>query len=170
MERLMGLDLAESTGFAFGNRTERPYFGVFQLPGFASVDKQVASMASLYTAVHSMVAANKIEGVAIEAPLMGITKKNKRGIPVPVSHHGTKMLVMLSGVAQAAAKNGGAKIVWLPEVSSWRKAVLGNGFPSDPKGAALQYCRLVLKLKVEDHNAAEGLCVWCWAHGQAKLL
>ena len=165
----MGLDLSEEVGWAFGDKAERPHFGTFTLPGFSDA-KRARTMASVYSAVMAMVRANNVEGVAIEAPGIGIRRKNKRGITTPTSAHGTQVLTMLSGAAQAGAINGGAKFLWMPQSNEWRKAVLGNGYPEHPKSAAVEYCNLFLKCAVTNHNAAEGLCLMVFAHGQARLL
>jgi hypothetical protein len=165
---LLAVDPALNTGWAFGPKTGTPHAGVWRLPGF---DEQhsAQSFGSAYAAVRCVVAANKIEGVIIEPPMIGISKKNKRGIITPTSHHGDRMLTMLSGAIQAGAINGGAKWVKLPPPNTWRAAVLGNGYPKDPKAAALEYCRL-MKWCIEDHNAAEAACMLVWGHGQALLM
>lgn len=167
--RILGLDLAENTGWSFGEKACQPHYGVFKLPGF-SEHNLPRSCASLYSAVHSMVRANNIEGVVIEAPLQAVYRKNKRGVTTKTSAHGTRVLTMISGAAQAGAINGGAKKLWMPEPTTWRKAVLGNGYPDKPKEAAFQYCKMVLRLTIADDNAAEACCLAEYGHGQAKLI
>lgn len=167
--KIMALDISQKTGFSFGERHDRPHCGTIDLPGLD--DKNLArSCGGLYSSVMAMVRANKIEGVVIEAPLIGISKKNKRGIYTPTSAHGDRVLTMLSGAAQAAISNGGAKFLGMPGPQTWRAAVLGNGRPTNPKSAALEYCRLVLKLNLDDHNAAEAACILQWAFGQEKQM
>lgn len=167
--RILALDIAGRCGFAFGGPQDRPHCGAIDLPGLDDKNR-IRSMGGLYSSVLAMVKANGIEGVVIEAPLIGIMKKNKRDVWTPTSAHGDRVLTMLSGAAQAAVSNAGAKLIGMPSPQSWRAAVLGNGRPKDPKGAALNYCRLVLKLNLTDHNAAEAGCLWAWGVGQARLL
>lgn len=156
---LMGLDLALRSGWAIGDRTGTPIVGKFDLPGFSN-GARAKSMGSIYAAVLSLVREHKIKGVAIEAPLHLGGK----------SAHTERSLAMLSGAAQAGAINGGAEKVWLVAPATWRKAVLGQGFPDHPKQAAVDYCKLVLKSDIPDHNMAEAACILVWAHGQAVLL
>ena len=166
--KILGLDLAGRCGYGHGERAGPFQFGAFDLPGFDDLNR-AKSYAGAYSIVQALVRENDIEAVVIEAPLMTVTRKNKRGISTPTSSHGTRVLTMLSGAAQAAAFSGGARRFWMPEPSQWRKQVLGAGYPDDPKVAALRYCRLVLKLDVADHNSAEGLCLMAYGHGQARL-
>lgn len=167
--KILGLDPSGNCGFAFGERGGQTLYGVFKLPGFSD-HLLPRSCASLYSAVQSMVRANNIEGVVIEAPLQAIFRKNKRGIETNSSSHGIRALTMISGAAQAGAINGGAKHLWMPEPRSWRKAVLGNGSPEKPKEAAFQYCRMVLGLYPDDDNSAEAICLVQFGHGQATLI
>lgn len=167
--KILGLDLALSTGWAQGERGAQTHYGVFKLPGFSD-HLLPRSCASLYSAVQTMVRANNIEGVVIEAPLQAIFRKNKRGIETNSSSHGIRALTMISGAAQAGAINGGAKHIWMPEPRAWRKAVLGNGSPEKPKEAAFQYCKTVLKLNPQDDNAAEAICLVSYGLGQEKLI
>jgi hypothetical protein len=167
--RVLGLDPGMSLGYAFGAPSDKPYCGVLKLPGFTD-DARAASFGGAYAAVQSMVRAHRIEGVVLEAPLMEIWRKNKRGINTPSSSHGVRMHHMLSGALQAAVINSGAKLLGMPTPNEWRKRVLGNAFPKDPKNAAIAYCKLVLKLTVEEHDAAEAACLWAYGCGQAKLL
>lgn len=166
--KLLAIDPAKSTGWAFGESTGRPFSGIWKLPGFSDLDRPRA-MALIYSSVRSHVSANGIEGVVIEAPVVGIQRENKRGIKLPTSRHGELSLTMLSGAAQAGAINGGAKHIWMPFPNEWRKAVLGNGYPENPKAAALNYCRLT-GCPVTEHDAAEAICLLQYGHGQVKLL
>lgn len=166
----MGLDLAVVSGYGLGDRVGPVKFGTFKIPGFDLANRP-KSLASAYSAVKALVSQNNVEGVVIEAPFpTGATKKNKRGIRTGTSAHGIQVLTMLSGAVQAGAFSGGAKYFWMPYPNEWRKEVLGNGYPNDPKFEASRYCRLVLNLDVQDHNAAEGCCLMVYGHGQAKLL
>lgn len=167
--RCAGLDPALSAGWAFGDSAERPNCGVWKLPGFSDVLRP-RSLAGIYSSTMAMVRANGIEAIAIEAPQMNISRKNARGITTPTSSHGTRSLTMLSGAAQAGAHNGGAKYIWLVDPSVWRKAVLGNGYPSAPKAAAISYCWQVFKMRVTEEDAAEAVCLMAYAHGQSKLI
>ena len=157
--KILSIDGALRCGWAFGDKTGRPYFGTWDLPGFSD-QKRAASFASAYSAVQAMVRANNIEGVVIEAPLHLGGR----------SSHGERCLTMLSGALQAGACNGGAKSIWMPAPNTWRKHVLGNGFPKHAKSAAIEYCKLVLKIAVTDDNIADALCLWQFGHGQARLL
>lgn len=167
--RILGVDPARALGYGFGDRSGPFRSGVFQLPSFTDLDRPRA-FAMVYSAVQSLVRENKIEGVVIEAPLQTVKRKNKRGISTPTSAHGTTVLTMLSGAVQAGAFSGGARRFWFPQPSEWRKSVLGAGIPEHPKAAAIRYCEMVLKTAVQDHNAAEGLALMQYGHGQAKLL
>lgn len=153
--RCMGLDLATVTGFAFGEKGQKPTAGFWKLPGFddANLDR---TMSSLEFSIRALVKANGIERVAIEAPL------NLAGKLA----HGTRCLTMLSGAAGAGAYSGGARWIRRPAPQTWRKAVLGHGFPDKPKEAALAYCAR-LNWGVTSHDAAEACCIMAWAqnHG-----
>lgn len=150
-----GLDISDKgTGYAFGARNSVPTAGVFQLMGLNDRDRP-RSCASLYSAVNHLVRENGIQFMGIEAPLM---LKGK-------SAHTERSLTMLSGAAQAGAANGGAKVLPLVGASTWRKAVLGQGFPDDPKAMMLRYCRM-LSWPIDDEDAAEAAGIWQWACGQ----
>lgn len=165
---ILAIDPGLVMGFAYGPATG-PVCGVLKLPGFDD-ENRARSFAGAHAAVQSMIRVHDIKGVVIEAPLMEVWRKNKRGIETPTSNHGVRMHHMLSGVLQAAVINGGAVLLGMPEPKTWRKAVLGNGYPADAKAAAIQYCRIALNLILESHDAAEAACLWAWGVGQAKLL
>lgn len=167
--KIMGLDISTNCGVAHGDSGGRPHCSTLKLPGLDDANL-ARSCGGLYSSVLALIRANGIQGVVIEAPLIGLTRKNKRGITTPTSAHGDRTLTMLSGAAQAAVSNAGAKILGMPAPTTWRKAVFGNGYPSDPKAAAIEYCRLVWKITLTDHNSAEALCLMSWGMAQAKLL
>lgn len=154
---ILALDPAATCGFAFGDGKTLPHASIWQLPGFADADCD-RSFGNIYSAVRGIVTENRIEGLMIESPLRLDGK----------SAHTERMLTMLSGAARAGAHNGGVK--WIKSVAptSWRKAVLGNGFPKNPKQAALEYCRL-RGWRIDDHNAGEAACILVHAHDQAKI-
>jgi hypothetical protein len=127
-------------------------------------------MGGLYGSILALTRENEIEVGAIESPLPNIRRTNARGITMDSSHRSRDVLLMMFGVALAAMRNGGCKKIHCIDPSVWRKAVLGNGYPPNPKNAAIDYCRLVFNLEIKDHNAAEGVCIWQWALGQSKLL
>jgi hypothetical protein len=166
---ILGIDPAATLGWGLGERAGPFRSGAFQLPAFSDIDRPRA-FAMVYCAIKSLVQENKVEGVVVEAPLQKVSRKNKRGVTTPTSAHGVSVLTMLSGAVQAGAYSGGARHFWYPEPSQWRKAVLGAAFPENPKASAIRYCELVLRATTADHNAAEGLCLMQFGHGQAKLL
>lgn len=155
--RVLALDIATMTGWAWGDDRSTPVFGTWKLPGLDEKSR-AKSLGGLYAAVLSTVRDNAIKHVAIEHPGQG---RN--------SSHTQLSLTLLVGAAQAAAFNAGAQIMKMPQPQSWRKQVLGKGILKNAKLAALDYCRLH-GWQVVDHNAAEALCIWQWAHGQTSLL
>lgn len=44
-------------------------------------------------------------------------------------------------------------------VSTWRKAVYGNGKPQDPKGTAVSWVLYNLGFETKNHNLAEAACI-----------
>ncbi len=134
------------------------------------VNIDAKALGSLYGGILALVRENNIEVGAIENPMPNIRRQNSRGIITDSSHRSRDVLLMMFGVALAAMRNGGCKTIYRIDPATWRKAVLGNGYPQDPKRAAVDYCRLVFKCDVPNHNAAEAVCIWQWALGQAKLL
>jgi Holliday junction resolvasome RuvABC endonuclease subunit len=44
-------------------------------------------------------------------------------------------------------------------VSTWRKAVFGNGKPQDPKGTAVAWVLYNLGFETKNHNSAEAACI-----------
>jgi hypothetical protein len=153
----LGLDLSVETGFCFGTKASTPHYAVWSLPGFD--DRNIfRSMGSIMTSVKAVVAENKVWRVAIEAPLALGGR----------SAHTQRVLTMLAGAAAAGAVEGGAGWIRMPAPNTWRKAVLGCGFPKNTQGksiakqAALDYCRLN-GWQPEDDNAADALCIWWWA-------
>ena len=158
MIKILALDLAKKTGWAMNGKGPAPFVGTWDLPGFSDRDTP-RSLASIYSAVREMVTANAIEIVAIEAPLI---------LPGR-SAHTERSLVMLCGAAIAGAINGGAKHIETVAPNSWRKVVLGNGRPDDPKGASLRYCAS-RGWKIEDHNASDAACVLVWAQSKRDVL
>lgn len=158
MPKMMAIDSAGTTGYAFGERGTKPHCGVFTVKGFSGFDL-APSLGSIYTGVKSLVQANGIEEVAVEKQLPGLVRQNARGIRTPVSTKGANALAMVAGVAAAGAANGGARRVHFVEPSVWREAVYGIAYPKDPKGTALAYCRDHLNLNLTEHNAAEACCI-----------
>lgn len=154
---VLALDIATVTGWAWGGERSKPIAGIWRLPGLDDKNR-ARSMGGIYSSVMVTVRENKIDGVCIEHPGAG---RN--------SAHTQLSLTMLIGAAQAGAVNAGATILAMPHPNSWRKQVLGKGNPKNPKLAAMDYCRLH-GWQVEDHNAAEAICIWQWAHGQTSLL
>jgi len=154
--RCLGLDLSLHAGWAFGDKGQTPMAGTWTLPGFddANLDR---TMSSIESSVRAIVRAEGIERVAIEAPLM---LKGKLA-------HGTRSLMMLSGAAGAGAWSGGARWIKRPAPNTWRKAVLGQGFPDKPKEAALAYCAM-MGWKITEHDAAEAALLFHWASTQLR--
>ncbi len=158
-------DIALRTGWAIGERGKPPMLCSFvDLPGF-SVRDLPRSLGSMQTIVTMLVRHHDVKVVGIEAALRGVHKKNKRGFASPVSAHGERVLTMLSGVTIGAAHNAGARVLEPVAPATWRKAVLGNGYPDNPKKAALDYCAL-MKWNITDHNVAEAACILQWTLGQ----
>src|SRR5579872_6141685 len=126
--RLLALDLALLTGWAFGEDLASAHVGTWTLPGYADpvIDR---SLGSIYSAVNTICRANKIGRVIIESALIGIKKKNARGITTPTSRHGDRCLTMLNGCARAGAANAGVTQIDVIAPNTWRAAVLGNGYP-----------------------------------------
>lgn len=167
--RVLGLDPATKTGFGYGDKNGPFQSGAFKLPGLTD-DLISHSLGAAYVSVFSLIKCNGIEAVVMEDSLFGITRKNKRGIATPSSYHTTKGLTMLQGVYRAAIFNAGVRHAWFPQPHEWRKQVLGAAYPENPKASAIRYCELVLKTAVINHDAAEGLAIMQFGHGQAKLL
>lgn len=165
---ILALDLSLESGWAFGDSIASAHVGTWKLPGFSD-DKIDRTLGSIYSAVNTICRGNKIEGVVIEAALRGIHKKNKRGITTPTSAHGDRCLTLLNGAARAGAANAGVALFRFPAPNTWRAAVLGNGFPKDPKAAAVNYATMVGR-NTPNHNAAEALCMLQWGLGEQNLL
>lgn len=167
--RVLGIDPATCTGYGWGERNGPFHPGFFKLPGLddGSINH---SMGAAYATVFNLIKANGIEAVAMEDSLLGMMRTNKRGIATPTSYHGVKTLTMLHGAYRAAIFNAGIRFVWFPQPHEWRKQVLGAGYPEHPKAAAIRYCELVLKTPVSNEDAAEGLAIMQYGHGQTKLL
>ncbi len=163
--KILGLDLSfTKTGWAFGDDISKAHRGFWTTPGADDKNLNV-SLAQIYSAVCGSVRANGIEGVVIEASMMGITRANKRGIVTPTSKHGDRVLGFLGGAARAAAVNGGAKYIATPGPSTWRAAVLGIGYPENPKAAAVSYCQM-MGINVTDPDTAEALCLMQFGKGK----
>lgn len=165
---MLSLDLALETGWAFGDDIASAHVGTWKLPGYGDtvIDR---TLGSIYSAVNTICRGNQIEGVIIEAALRGIQKKNSRGITTPTSAHGDRVLTMVNGAARAGAANAGVKIFLFPGPSTWRKAVLGHGFPDKPKEAAVTHCHRIGR-KIANHNSAEALCMLQFGLGEQNLL
>ena len=166
--KILALDLALETGWAFGENIASAHCGIWALPGYSD-DKIERTLGSIYSAVNTICRGNKIEGVVIEAALRTINKKNSRGITTPTSAHGDRCLTMLNGAARAGAANAGVTKFWHPAPSTWRKVVLGNGFPEKPKEEAVKFCARIGRA-VENHNTAEALCMLDWKTRESNLL
>lgn len=166
--KLLALDLALNTGWAFGDSLASAHVGVWRLPGYAE-DKIDRTMGSIYSAVNTVCRGNKIEGVIIEAAMRGIQRQNKRGITTATSAHGDRCLTMLQGAARAGAANAGVRLFRFPAPNTWRAAVLGNGYPKNPKDLAVEYCRLSGR-NIPEHDAAEAFCMLQFGLGEQNLL
>lgn len=156
--KLLAVDPGSTSGWALGERTGVPMAGTWKLPGFDDKNR-AKSFAGIYSSVYALCRGNGVEGFVIEAPL----RLGGR------SAHTERMLVMLSGAAQAGAFNGGVKWVEIVAPQTWRKKVLGNGFPKNPKRAAIEYCNL-MRWNIIEHNAAEASCILVYGHGQTRLI
>lgn len=166
--RLLALDLALKTGWAWGDNLSQAHAGTWTLPGYSD-DKIDRTLGGIYSAVFHVVRANQIEGALIEAALRTIKKQNNRGIWTPTSAHGDRCLTMLNGAARAAVSNAGAKILECPAPNTWRASVLGIAYPKEPKAAAIEYCRRN-GLGITDHDAAEAACILQHGLGKQTLL
>lgn len=166
--RILALDLALETGWAFGEDFASAQVGVWRHPGYGDsvIDR---TLGSVYSAVHTCCRANNIEGVVIEAAMRGLKRKNKRGITTKTSAHGDRVLTMLNGAARAGAANAGVKLFRFPAPNTWRAAVYGDGFPKNPKAKAVDHCGL-LGRSVPNHNSAEALCMLQWGLSGQDLL
>lgn len=160
-------DLANNSGWAFGDGKTAPTSGHIELYGFNTTENLARSLGSIDTFVFSMVRANGIDVVLPEAALRGVFRKGKRGFATSASSHGDRVLTMLSGAAIAGAARAGAMILEPVAPTTWRKGVFGNGKPKDPKTQAWEYCRL-MGWKVETEDEAEACCILVYAHGRVK--
>lgn len=168
--RCIGLDVSSNTGWAHGDLTGKPAYGVFKLPELGAGDKDARALGGLYGSILSLVRENAIEVAAIEEPVPNIERTNKRGITTLSSNRSRDSLLMMFGTALAAVRNGGCRKIYIVRPASWRKQVLGNGYPQNPKQAMLDYCRIVFKVDLRDDNIADAMGIWQFALGQAKLL
>lgn len=166
----MGLDVSSNCGWAHGDLVGSPSYGVFTLSELGAGDKDARALGGLYSGVLTLTRENAIEIAAIEEPVPNIERTNKRGITTLSSNRSRDSLLMMFGVALAAVRNGGCKKIYIVRPASWRKQVLGNGYPQNPKQAMIDYCRLVFKVDLRDDNIADAIGVWQFALGQAKLL
>lgn len=166
--KILALDLALETGWAFGDKIADAHAGTWQLPGYAD-DRIERTMGSIYSAVNTICRGNQIEGVIIEAALRGVKRTNQRGITTPTSSHGDRCLTMLNGAARAGAANAGVTQFWNPAPNTWRKVVLGNGFPKNPKDEAVKFMARIGRV-VANHNTAEALCMLDWKLRESNLL
>jgi hypothetical protein len=166
--RILALDLALETGWAFGDDIASAHAGVWLLPGYSdtNIDR---TLGSIYSSVNTICRANQIGIVIIEAALRGLKRTNKRGITTASSAHGDRCLTMLNGAARAGAANAGVRTFDNPAPNTWRKAVLGNGFPKDPKAEAVEYCRRNGRT-IPNHNAAEAVCILQYGIGKHGLM
>lgn len=166
--KALALDLALETGWAFGDSIASAHSGLWRLPGYSD-DKIDATLGSIYSAVNTICRGNEITLLIIEAALRGVKKKNARDVWTPTSAHGDRCLTMLNAAARAGAANGGVRKVMVVAPCTWRKSVLGNGFPKNPKDKAMDYCRMIGR-RPEEHNEAEALCMLQHALGNQNLL
>lgn len=166
--KILALDLALATGFAFGEKLETAHCGVWKLPGYSD-DRINRTLASIYSAVHATCKANGVDTVIIEAALRTIKKKNKRDVWTKTSSHGDRCLTMLQGAARAGAANAGVKNFEFPAPNTWRASVLSNGYPKNPKSEAIEYVRRNGR-NIAEHDAAEALCMLQYGVGKFGLL
>jgi Holliday junction resolvasome RuvABC endonuclease subunit len=166
--RILALDLAVTTGWAFGDNLASAHVGTWRLPGYAD-ERIQQTLGSIYSAVNTICRGNMIEAVIIEAALRTIKKKNSRDVWTPTSAHGDRCLTMLNGAARAGAANAGVKQFEFPAPNTWRAAVYGEGYPKNPKAHALEYCRRNGR-DIKEHDAAEALAILQYGIGKVGLL
>lgn len=153
MTRIVALDISKAAcGAAMGSGADEAPRMVSRSLGGQTLGATGAAFGDWLRDLFLM---EKPDCVAIEAPLV---------VSGPhASAAGVKLLMGLVAVAHVAAHRAGARVVEA-NVQSWRKAILGNGRPKDPKRAALDFCASVGWDAGGSHDRAEAACVWAWAH------
>jgi hypothetical protein len=143
---IIALDLATKAGVAIGRPGERPVLTTAKLRRDPT-DNDIDIFAYALRWVERLVDENDAGVVALEQP---------------VAIHDSRLLFGLRGIAAAAARRGGARVIEAT-VGEWRAYALGTARLKGP--VAKERCvDLVRRLKWDapDHNAAEAAMIWLW--------
>lgn len=68
---------------------------------------------------------------------------------------------------EAVAVANGLTVMWVP-IASWRRVVLGNGRPKDPKAEAIWYADVVFKYRTHNDNQADAICLAAYGDRLAR--
>lgn len=160
--KILALDLSEaSTGVAIGDGAGPPHSYSITLNAKNDLGR---AGAALYTALRSVIVTNRPDMIAIEAPLLAMSR--------PTSARGIRMLTGLAFLAHTVAAQSRIKSVEVA-VSTWRKMFLGHGRPENPKKAALVMCDRLGWDHGGVHDRAEACGIWAWAqfeHGDRRAI
>lgn len=157
---ILSLDLASTSGWAYGPVGERPIYGSLR---FAPVGaERAAYFRCLREWLHLFGQTNKIEIVVFEAPIPASFLKG---------HTNMNTMMLLYGLANHVEeyfyKSG--ITVFEADVADIRRHFLGSGRPykrAEAKRAVIRKCQ-ALDWWPQDENAADALACW---HYQCSLL
>ena len=148
---ILALDISKRrTGAAVGVGANPPH-----TTSQAFTGETMGAVGAAYTRwLRDKLRVDKPDLVAFEAPLLSAQAKGS-----------TDTLMILSGLCFTTMTLCSIHKIRCVSVavSTWRKAFIGHGFPTDPKAAALSMCAS-LGWTPRNHDEAEACGVWAWAH------
>jgi hypothetical protein len=155
-DHLLALDMASLTGYCVGAVGSKPRFGTWRLRD--SEDHRKRAARNLGCRLRDEFSLQRPMKVFYEAAIATgamLTKGN--------SSHSADLLWSLQGAVEGVCGPYGV-FTQEANVTTVRKAVMGNGRPNNPKVAVVEFCRSI-GFDVTDHNAADAIFVWLFAAG-----
>lgn len=155
--KILALDVATTTGFAFGDGTRPPLAFKVRFKG----DSRGLIGDEFRQYLRRFVASEKPDLIAFEAPLV---QKKEQGSDTPR---------LLMGMAMIVEMIAGPRFIPCKDVSvdTWRKSFFGHARNFDERGLkrnwkreAVEFCEMLGWDVGGSHDAAEACGVWAHAH------
>ena len=146
---VLALDLAARTGWAVGRSNAAPVFGAVRV----GMEDDSRSFVALERLIVDLAEKHGVDALASEAPFFAQTNSTFATVE---RLHGYKAIMLLVA--------GRLRLPFaLAPVASIRKTFIGRSPKGEGKAAVIAECQRI-GLDVTDHNVADAIAVWYWAH------
>lgn len=151
--KIIGLDISKSsTGAAIGDATEPP---VTLSIGFKAQGHGATGMDYMRW-LNGLIQIEKPDAVVWEAA----SRYSNATMNAEVAY----LMLGLSFATHIQCEVRGIRLVRTVTCQTWRKAIIGTGYPQNPKQAALDLCDRLGWPHGGVHDRAEAAGIWAWGH------